>query len=81
MRSADLKYQRKIVEEEIRKKKIKDAEHNRQKKIRQIELEKKRKEAEIKRKIEEEETLKAEMVRQALHSRIKLYKSDSEDDD
>lgn len=80
MKMADLRQQKKILEEEIRKKKIKDAQALRLKKIREAELEKRRKEAEEKRKKEEMETKRAEMVRKAMWSRGKLLGQTSDDE-
>ena len=72
MKLAQIRLEKRILEEEIRKKKIKDAHALRAKKIREVELDKKRKEAEERRLKEEAEVHKAEMVRKALFNRKAL---------
>ena len=79
MKLAQIRQEKRILEEEIRKKKIKDARGLRQKKIRELELEKRRKEAEERRLKEEAEAKKADMVKKALFSR-KTHLNDSEDE-
>lgn len=80
MKLAQIRLEKRVLEEEIRKKKIKDAQALRQKKIREAELERRRKEAEERRLKEEAEVKKAEMVKKALFTRKALMGGEDQDE-